>query len=42
MSATAILTGEGDSILWIKMLAAYDVIFTTICMLLFEVILHAE
>ena len=42
MSASAILTGEGDPVLWIKMLAAYDVIFTTVCMLLFEVILHAE
>jgi heme exporter protein B len=42
MSATAILTGSSDPILWIKMLAAYDVIFTTVCMMLFEVILHAE
>jgi heme exporter protein B len=42
MSATAILTGESDPGLWIKMLAAYDVIFTTVCMMLFEVILHAE
>jgi heme exporter protein B len=42
MSATAILTGEGDAVLWIKMLGAYDVIFTTVCMMLFEVILHAE
>lgn len=42
MSATSILTGEGDPVLWIKMLAAYDVIFTTVCMMLFEVILHAE
>jgi hypothetical protein len=24
------------------MLAAYDVIFTTVCLMLFEVILHAE
>jgi heme exporter protein B len=28
--------------LWIKMLAAYDVIFTTVCLMLFEVVLHAE
>src|SRR5579872_2980148 len=42
MSASAILTGEGDPVLWIKMLGAYDVIFTTVCMMLFEVILHAE
>jgi heme exporter protein B len=42
MSATSILTGDGNPVLWIKMLGAYDVIFTTICMMLFEVILHAE
>jgi len=42
MSATAILTGESDPGLWIKMLAAYDVIFTTVCLMLFEVVLHAE
>jgi heme exporter protein B len=42
MSATGILTGATDPILWIKMLGAYDVIFTTVCMMLFEVILHAE
>jgi heme exporter protein B len=42
MSAEAILTGEGNSVMWIKMLAAYDVIFTTVCMMPFEVILHAE
>ncbi len=42
MSATAILTGEGDPAMWIKFLAGYDVAFTTLCMMLFEVILHAE
>jgi heme exporter protein B len=42
MSASAILTGEGNAVIWIKMLAAYDVIFTTVCMMLFEVILNAE
>jgi len=42
MSASAVLTGENDPIIWIKMLGAYDVIFTTVCMMLFEVILHAE
>ena len=42
MSASAILTGESDPGLWIKMLVAYDVIFTTVCMMLFDVILHAE
>ncbi|HEV2137172.1 MAG TPA: heme exporter protein CcmB [Terracidiphilus sp.] len=41
-STTIILTGEGDPTLWIKMLIGYDIIFTTICLLLFDVVLHAE
>jgi heme exporter protein B len=41
-ATTAILTGESEPGLWIKMLAGYDIIFTTICLLLFETILHAE
>ncbi len=42
LGATAILTGEADPGLWIKLLAGYDVIYTTICLLLFEIVLHAE
>ncbi len=42
LGATAILTGESDPVLWIKLLAGYDVIYTTICLLLFEIVLHAE
>ena len=41
-ATTGILTGESDPGLWIKMLAGYDIVFTTICLLLFETILHAE
>jgi len=41
-ASTVILTGESDPGLWIQLLAGYDIIFTTICLLLFEVILHAE
>jgi len=37
-----ILTGEGDPTLWIKLLIGYDIIFTTISLLLFDVVLHAE
>jgi heme exporter protein B len=37
-----ILTGENDPTLWIKMLLGYDIIFTTISLLLFDVVLHAE
>jgi heme exporter protein B len=42
LGASYILTGEQDPGLWIKMLAGYDAIYTTICLLLFEIILHAE
>jgi len=38
----AILTGESDPGLWIKLLVGYDIIFTTVCLLLFDVVLHAE
>ena len=44
-ASSGILTNDIDSIqisLWIKQLAAYDIIFTTLCILLFETILHAE
>ncbi|MHB1938114.1 MAG: heme exporter protein CcmB [Acidobacteriaceae bacterium] len=41
-STSAILTGEFDPGLWIKMLAGYDIIFLTLCLLLFETILNAE
>lgn len=46
VNATAgILTGELDPIqvnLWIRLLGAYDVVFTTVCLLLFGTILNAE
>jgi len=38
----SILTGESDPSLWIKLLFGYDIIFTTVSLLLFDVILHAE
>ncbi|MHB1794150.1 MAG: heme exporter protein CcmB [Acidobacteriaceae bacterium] len=41
-STTGILTGEFDPGLWIRMLAGYDIIFLTLCLLLFETILNAE
>jgi heme exporter protein B len=43
-STTGILTGEDpiSTHLWIKMLAGYDIVFTIVCILLFETILHAE
>ncbi|MGI8770684.1 MAG: heme exporter protein CcmB [Acidobacteriaceae bacterium] len=42
LSSTSVLTGDSDPGLWIKMLAGYDVIFTTISLLLFEIVLQAE
>jgi heme exporter protein B len=41
-STSAILTGEFDPGLWINMLAGYDIIFVTLCLLMFETILNAE
>ncbi len=42
LATGSILTGDGDPNLWIKMLVAYDIIFTTVSLLLFETVLHAE
>ncbi|MES2220088.1 MAG: heme exporter protein CcmB [Acidobacteriota bacterium] len=41
-STAAILTGESDPGLWINMLAGYDIIFMTLCLVMFETILSAE
>ncbi len=41
-ATTAILTGEFEPKLWIQLLIGYDIAFTTVCLLLFEVILNAE
>jgi heme exporter protein B len=44
-ATTGILTTDLDSIqiaTWIKQLAGYDIVFTTICILLFETALNAE
>ncbi len=44
-ASTGILTGELDPIqvgLWIRLLAGYDIIFTTVCLLLFDTVLSAE
>lgn len=38
----SILTGDSDPTLWIKLLVGYDIIFTTVSLLLFDVVLHAE
>ena len=40
-ATTAILSGEGARF-WMVLLATYDVVFTTVCLLLFETVLNAE
>jgi heme exporter protein B len=41
-ATTAILTGEFDAGLWIRLLVAYNIAFTAVCLLLFETVLNAE
>ena len=41
-ATTAILTGEFEPGQWIRLLAAYDIAFTTVCLLLFETVVSAE
>ncbi len=41
-ATTAILTGSSEPTFWIKLLAGYDIVFTTVCLSLFETILNAE
>ena len=40
--AGAVFTGESDPGLWVRLLAGYDVIFTTAALLLFGLVLNAE
>ncbi len=42
LATGSILTGDSDPMLWIKLLLGYDIIFTTVSLLLFDVVLHAE
>jgi heme exporter protein B len=41
-ATTAILTADEPAKFWIVLLVAYDVVFTTACLLLFETVLQAE
>jgi heme exporter protein B len=41
-ATTGVLGGEIDPVLWMKLLAGYCIIFTTVCILLFETVLAAE
>ncbi|HSY34458.1 MAG TPA: heme exporter protein CcmB [Acidobacteriaceae bacterium] len=41
-ATTAVLTGEFEPTLWIKVLVAYVIVFTTACVLLFQTVLSAD
>ena len=41
-ATTSILMGDSEPGLWIKLLAGYDIIFTTVGLLLFSTVLNAE
>jgi len=41
-ATTAILTGEESARFWVALLLAYDVVFTTVCLLTFETVLESE
>ncbi len=41
-AATAVFTGDSDPVLWIKLLAGYDIVFTTAAVLLVGLVLNSE
>lgn len=41
-ATTNVLTGDFEPNLWIKLLAAYDIVFTTVSVLLFETVLNTD
>jgi heme exporter protein B len=41
-ATTSILTGDNSPIFWIRLLAVYDLVFTTVSLILFEPVLNAE
>ena len=41
-ATTSVLTGDASPDFWIKLLAVYDIVFTAVCLLLFETVLNAE
>jgi len=41
-ATTGILSGEFEPMPWIRLLIAYNIAFTTVCLLLFETVLSAE
>lgn len=41
-ATTSILTGTSTPKLWMELLAVYDIVFTTVCLSLFETVINAE
>jgi heme exporter protein B len=41
-ATTSVLTGEASPRFWIQLLAVYDLVFTTVCLALFEAVINAE
>ena len=41
-ATTMILTGDDSPVFWIRLLAVYDLVFTSVCVVLFEAVLNAE
>ncbi|MEG9432673.1 heme exporter protein CcmB [Terriglobus sp. ADX1] len=41
-ATTAVITGDFEPGMWVRLIFGFDVIFTTACILLFETVLHAE
>ncbi|MGD0974435.1 MAG: heme exporter protein CcmB [Candidatus Korobacteraceae bacterium] len=41
-ATTSVLTGEASPRFWMQLLAVYDVVFTTVCLALFDTVINAE
>ena len=41
-ATTSILTGDASPRFWIQLLTVYDVVFTTVCFALFDMVINAE
>jgi heme exporter protein B len=41
-ATTSVLTGEASPRFWIQLLAVYDLVFTTVCLALFDTVINAE
>jgi heme exporter protein B len=41
-ATTTILTGDSTPVFWMQLLVVYDLVFTTVCLLLFGIVINAE